>query len=351
MKKVGVGIIGVGGIACGQHIPQLQRVQEAEIVAICDINPQQLAKVGDLLALPQERRFKDYHGLIACEAVQAIEICTPNYLHVPMAYDALLTGKAVSIEKPLALTVEQAQPLVDYNAPKDQIIMINFSYRFKPAVRYAKDLIDEGKLGRITGAQIAYLKDSALWKDRGMEWRFEKEKAGTGVLGDLGVHLIDMTQLLIGRIVSVCGRTQTIVTERPYSDGTIGKVETDDICNFMAVLENGIDTSFTISRAAYGHGNTIKFDIFGTRGALSFNLNEADTLYVAGEDYPGTERSLHLVKVPKEYAHGQEQTFINAIRGKRGRWFPTLADGINSQRILDALLLSSVENRWVDIQI
>lgn len=350
VRKIRVGIIGVGGIACGVHIPELKKCPEAEIAAICDINQERLAKVGRDLGIPEERRFVDYHDLVADPQVEAVEICTPNYLHVPMALAALRAGKHVNIEKPLALSVQQAKPLAEYALAEGQVSMLCFSYRFRPAVRYAKELIEQGKLGRITGVQVTYMKDSALWKGRGMEWRFEKEKAGTGVLGDLGVHLIDMTQLLAGSIQSVCGHTQVIVTERPYPDGSIGKVETDDICSFMARLDNGADATFSINRCAYGHHNTITFAIYGTRGTITFNLNEPDTLWVAMEEGAEEERRPHLVKAPESFRITQEQTFIHAILGKKGDWYPSLEDGMDSQRILDALLKSSQEKRWVDIE-
>ena len=350
MEKVRIGIIGVGGIAQSAHIPPLKECPEAEIVAICDIDPEKLKKVGDDLQLAEEYRFADYHDLVACPLVDAVEICTPNYLHVPMALDVLKAGKSVNIEKPLALNVEQAQPLREYKLADGQAAMMCFSYRFKPAVRYAKTIIEEGRLGRITGVQISYLKDSGLWPGRKLEWRFNKEQAGTGVLGDLGVHLIDMCQLLAGRIVSICGRTQTIVKERmKLDDSGMGKVETDDTCCFLAVLENGADVTFSINRCSFGHRNTIRFEIYGTEGAISVDLTKPDILWLAGGE--GEEdKKLHEIPVPEEYKAGQEQTFVNAVLGKETSLYPSLKDGLNSQVILDALLTSSVENRWVDIE-
>ena len=346
MEKVRVGIIGVGGIAQSKHIPGLKACKEAEIVAVCDINPETLKKVGDDLNIADEYRFEDYQDLIACPLVDAVEICTPNYLHVPMAMDAIRSGKSVNIEKPLALSMEQAMPLTECKLAEDQTVMMSFSYRFMPAIRYAKAMIEEGKLGRITGVEVSYLKDSGLWPGRKLEWRFNQEQAGTGVLGDLGVHLIDMTQLLAGRIVSICGRAQTIITERmKLDDSGMGKVETDDVCSFLAVLENGVDVTFNINRCAHGHKNTIRFEIYGTEGAMSLNLVNPKVISVAW----GEEKQLHEIEVPQEYHADQEQSFIDAVLGKELQWYPTLEDGFNSQTILDALYKSSLEKRWVDI--
>ena len=350
MEKVRVGIIGMGGIAMGAHVPGLLKCPNAQITAVCDIDPERLKQAGDKLGLPAERRFADYRELLACSEVDAVEICTPNYLHVPMAADALKAGKSVNIEKPLGLSMEQASLLSEIPLKPEQVVMLCFSYRFTSAVRYAKELIDQGGLGQVTGLQIAYLKDSALWPGRKLEWRFEKEKAGTGVLGDLGVHLIDMAQLLAGDIVRVCARVQTIVKERPRLDGSgMGQVETDDLCSFLAQMEDGADATFTISRCAYGQKNTILFDVYGSEGSLSFNLNEPNTLRIAGEKLCPEQPELHTVEVPENYRASQEATFIDAIQGRKGPWFPSLEDGLKSQRLLDALLCSSRENRWVEL--
>ncbi len=349
MKEIRIGVVGVGGIARGAHIAPAQEIEGVRITAICDIDEAKLLEMGEKLNIPADHRFLDYHDLIALEDVDAVEVCTSNDVHVPIALAAVKAGKHVNIEKPLGLSADQARELAAYPRAEAQVAMMCFSYRFMPAVRYAKHLIEEGLLGDITGVQVAYLKESAMWEGRGMEWRFEKHRAGTGVLGDLGVHLIDMTQLLAGKITSVCGKTRIVVEERPYPDGTMGKVETDDVCSFLATLDCGAEAVFTVTRAAWGHKNTIRFEIYGTKGALSFDLNDPTKLKAAGTYFPEGEQELHEIIVPAGYTVRQEQTFIDAIRGKQGMWFPSLEDGYQSQKILDALLQSSVENRWVEV--
>ena len=137
MEKVRVGIIGMGGIAMGAHVPGLLKCPNAQITAVCDIDPERLKQAGDKLGLPAERRFADYRELLACSEVDAVEICTPNYLHVPMAADALKAGKSVNIEKPLGLSMEQASLLSEIPLKPEQVVMLCFSYRFTSAVRYA----------------------------------------------------------------------------------------------------------------------------------------------------------------------------------------------------------------------
>ncbi|MBE5771929.1 MAG: Gfo/Idh/MocA family oxidoreductase [Clostridiales bacterium] len=350
MDKVRVGIIGVGGIS-KKHIKELLTCENAKITAVCDINEANLKEKADQLELDEAHRFRDYHDLIACEDVDAVEICTPNYLHVPMALDVVKAGKKLNVEKPLALSAAEAQTLADALKEKNTEAMMCFSWRFHPAVLYAKTLLEQGVLGEILDIEVAYLKDSALWPGRKLEWRFVKEYAGTGVLGDLGVHLLDMARLLIGEFKSVCGRLRTAVHERPLIDGEgMGKVETDDYASFLAEMEGGVNAIFNITRAAYGVKNTVKFDIHGMEGSISFNLNNPKVLGIASPKMFPDHPEMHEIDVPEGYDDIQEQTFADfAQKGEKGRFFPSVEDGVACQKILDAIELSAKEKRWVDI--
>ena len=348
---VRLGIIGVGGIANGVHIPEIQNTKNGQIVAICDIDKERLQAVGDKLGIDEKYRFENYMDLINCDIVDAIEICTPNYLHVPMALDALKSGKPFEVEKPLSINYQDATRLGD--ALKENAVpnMMCFSYRFRSAVRYAKDIIEQGLLGDIIHVNVEYLKDSGLWKGRPMEWRFEKDKAGTGVLGDLGVHLIDMAQFLVGDMKRICGKAAIVVKERPIK-GTdkIGKVETDDYCNFMVEFENGAAGMFSVTRCAVGQSNTIKYAIYGTKGMIGFNLNKSDEIEVCIGDIDVDSHGQHTIRVPSKYRVSQEQTFIDLVEGKLGQYLPTVEDGLKCQKILDSLLESSEKSCWIDLK-
>ncbi len=350
MKKARIGIIGLGGIAQGVHIPNLIANSDCAITAICDINVDKLNTVGDQLGIDESHRFTDYRNLVACPDVDAVEICTPNYLHVPMAVEAVGAGKAINIEKPLSVDLAHTLPLQQVLTEHPVPNMMCFSYRFFPAVRFAKWIIEKRMLGKIVSVNVEYLKSSALWEGRRLEWRFIKEYAGTGVLGDLGVHLIDATEFLIGNIRSVSAKTGIVVKERKRLDSDeMGNVETDDYCNFIAELGNGIAATFSITRCALGHGNTIKFDIFGTNGVISFNLNDPSVLSVCLGEVDKKANGLHQVCVPDEFYVKQEDTFVDLVNGKVGEHLPTVKDGVRCQQILDCLLTSAEEKRWVDI--
>ena len=351
MKPVRIGIIGVGNIANNAHIPMLLQCEQAEITAICDVNEDNLRATGDRLGLDEAHRFFSYQELIACQDVDAVEICTPNYLHVPMALDVLAAGKKLNIEKPLGISAQEVLQLGQAMEKCNAEAMMCYSYRFKPAVRYAKALLEEGILGKILDVQVQYLKDSALIPGRKLEWRFIKRFGGTGVLGDLGAHLIDMARLLIGEFKAVCGSTQIIVKERQRLDGSgMGPVETDDECSFLAEMGDGVPATFHITRAAYGHHNTILYDIYGENGMISFNLDNPTVLGVACPGRFPDHPQLHDVEVPQEYGLiTQEGAFVDFVLGKKCHWFPSVKDGIRCQMILDAVERSAQQRRWITL--
>ena len=346
---VRIGIIGVGGIA-GFHIHELLNQKEARITAICDIDEEKLRRVGDRLDIPEEYRFVDYRDLIACAQVDAVEICTPNYLHIPMAIDAAKAGKPVEVEKPLGADYGNADELLAVLEEKQLPGMMCFSYRFRPAVRYAKRLLEKGLLGEIINANVAYLKSSAFWEGRRLDWRFVKEYAGSGVLGDLGVHLIDMTSFLLGDFKRVYAMEKTVVKERQRLDSDEwAKVETDDITAFIAELENDVFVNFLVTRCAIGNENTILYEIYGTNGVIQFNLNTPDELKVCIGEVDKETDGLHTIKVPARYGANQEECFVKAALGEKPEYYPDIREGAKCQKVVDALLKSAKERVPVEL--
>lgn len=348
MKKR-IGIIGIGMVA-KKHINQLMDVDNCEIIAICDIDPEVLSSWGDKLGIDEAYRFSDYNDLINCEVVDAVEICTPNYLHVPMALAVVKAKKPVNLEKPLSVDLASSEALMEALKENPVDNMMCFSYRFMPAVRYAKKLLDTGIIGDIISVDVAYLKSSAFFEGRRLEWRFVKEYAGSGVLGDLGVHLIDMAELLCGKILKVSAMTEIVVKERKkLNSEEYAPVETDDYCSFIAEMDNNIKSNFVITRCARGHSNTIKFDIYGTKGIVSFDLNNPDVLKICAGEIDLETETIRTVKVPSKYNISQEQAFIDKLNGKECDIYPTIYDGYHSQRVLDAVFESAEQKCWVNI--
>lgn len=352
---VRIGIVGCGGIANGRHIPELLNADGCKITALCDTDGEALKRTAERIGIDEAHCFEDYKKLAECEEVDAVEICTPNHLHVPIAEYVVSLNKPANIEKPLALCAKDAQRLENILKEKKLPNMMCFTYRFFPAVRYAKHILDKELIGKIVGIKVEYLKSSAFWEGRRLEWRFVKKYAGTGVLGDLGVHLIDMTRLLVGDFQSVGAMTGIIVKQRLKLDcDELADVETDDWCNFTATVRNKrgeeIPASFSITRCALGHANTIRYDIFGTDGTVSFDANNPDVLEVCLGEVDKECGGMHTVSVPDKYRITQEQAFADMLNGKNCEYLPTIDDGIACQKILDAVLLSSEIKQTVDIE-
>ena len=348
MKNWKIGLIGCGGIANGVHLPGYASASGVEIYALCDIDKEKLDRTGEKYGVPPERRFTDWHDLIASDA-EAIDICTPNYLHIPMAKAAVAAGKHFCCEKPLGISYEECLALEKAADSAGVKSMICFSYRFMPAVRYAKHLVDEGKIGKVVNFYAQYLKSSAYMKDRGLDWRFVGRDARYGVSG---VHLIDLAQFLSGDVTALTADLGIAVKERKRLDcDEMAPVETDDFCHFLAKFECGASATFSITRAAFGNQNRIRVEVYGETGAFRFDLTQNDKLeYYTGGIKPGNEiNNMEWVSVPEEFKTSQMQCFVDLLNGKPDCYIPTLHDGVKLQRVLDAILESNEKRAWIDL--
>ena len=273
-----------------------------------------------------------------------------------MAEYAAQKGKPMNIEKPLCINAEEAGQLNAIIKDSNITNMMCFSYRFFPAVRYAKWIMEKGLIGRVAGINVEYLKSSAFMEGRRLDWRFVKKYAGTGVLGDLGVHLIDMAQLLVGDIKSVSAMKKIVVEQRMRLEcDEFADVETEDICNFIANIEDrntgdNVIATFAITRCAIGNQNTIKYNIYGPDGMISFNLNNPNEIGVCIGEVDKKSDGLHTVKVPNGFCITQEKAFIDSLNGNICEYFPTLEDGIRCQKVLDAVSKSADLGTFVNVE-
>ncbi|MBE6611911.1 MAG: Gfo/Idh/MocA family oxidoreductase [Ruminococcaceae bacterium] len=352
MKDIRIGTIGCGGIANGVHLPGIRNASGAQIAALCDIIPDRLHAAGEKYGVPMERRFTDYRQLIACPEVDAVDICTPNSVHVPAAMAAVEAGKPFCCEKPLGIGVDECLALEEAARTAGLPAMVCFSYRFKPAVRYAKHLAEQGMLGNILTFYAQYFKSSAFMKDRRLDWRFEKKIANYGVSGDLGVHLLDLASFLSGDVIALTADMGIAVTHRKRLDSEeIAAVDTDDFCHFLAKFDSGASATFSITRAAFGNRNQIRVEVYGDKGALRFDLNRDDELeyYTGGIKEGDAINHMEKLTVPEEFKTSQMQCFVDLLHGNPDRYTPTLRDGVKLQRVLDAILESDEKRAWVNI--
>ena len=348
---VRLGIIGLGNITQGAHFSYMKSCTGIELVAICDIDLDKLKKVGDAKEIDASHRFVDYRDLIKCEDVDAVLVATPHYLHKEMAIAVCKAKKHLLLEKPVAMDAEEGNEI--YQAFKENGVkcMVCLTYHYYPCFRYAKTLMEQGVIGEVQDIYAQHLKESALWEGRRLEWRFRKELSGHGVLIDLGVHLIDLGQFLAGGIKSVCSMAKIAVKQRKKLDSEeYADVTVDDSCSFIAVLNNGAQAVYSISRCAIGNANKVSIEIYGDKGVIRIDSNRPNEL-ILNTDKPKTkDLGDRVIKVPEEYAYNQMQAFVNLIEGNPDKYTPTIEDGLITQKVIDAVWKSTESKRWEDVK-
>ena len=226
----------------------------------------------------------DWRRVVERPDIDLVDICAPNNVHLEMGQAAAAAGKLIACEKPLAMDAAQGRQLVDAVAAAGKPNMVWFNYRRVPAIALAKQIVDEGRIGRVFHYRARYLQDWTISADvpqgGNTLWRLDKSVSGSGVTGDLLAHSIDTAMWLTGPIASVAATTETFVKERELQDepGTRKQVEIDDACAFLARFADGAMATFESTRYARGRKNENYFEINGEKGSLAFNLENAHEL-------------------------------------------------------------------------
>jgi len=297
----------------------------------------------------------------------------PNHLHAEPSIAALEAGTPVFCEKPLAPTLDEARAMRDAASEAGVPAGCAFNYRFVPAIQYAKNLIDSGELGEIRHVRGQYLQDWLVDPDAPWAWRMDADLAGSGALGDLGAHTVDLARFLVGEqagdIERVSGHLQTFVDERPvYADDgeTIEEyrpVTVDDAYSANAEFENGAVGSFEASRFATGHKNDHTIEIHGSEGSLRFGLERLNELEVLTGDSRGYETVLvtdesdpyvehwwppgHVIGWEHTFVH-ENYEFLSAVDAD-GEFSPSFRDAYEVQTILDAIERADERGEWITI--
>lgn len=354
--RVRVGVIGTGGIATLRHLPAFKDAEAAgtaELVAVSDVVEASAHAAAARFGVPHA--FTDYRELLALP-LDAVSVCTPNALHESISLDALDAGLHVLCEKPLALDYAGARRMVERATAMGRKTAVNFRYRWIPAAGFVRDLIAGGELGEIYHVYANYFNGSMTDPAAPISWRQTRAESGTGALGDLASHLIDLCRWWVGEFASVQGHLRTFTTERPLTTGGMGPVDVDDAVTFRALLANGAEGVFNASRCAIGHNNHQRIEVYGTKGALIYEIEKAD---VGGEQVQicfgaGQARynAFATVKVPPAYLLGHPQRvmtdFIDAIRAGV-QPSPDFTDGMRCQEVLDAVEASARDGARVDV--
>ncbi|MCX4996950.1 Gfo/Idh/MocA family oxidoreductase [Streptomyces longwoodensis] len=326
----------------------------------------------------------DWRALIARDDVDLVDICTPGDSHAEIALAALAAGKHVLCEKPLANTVAEAEAMTraaEEAYGRGQIAMVGFNYRRVPATALARRMVAAGRLGTLRHVRVTYLQDWLVDPEFPLTWRLRRELAGSGSLGDLGAHIVDLAQHLAGeRLAGVSALTETFVRERPLPGGTggsglsavpaggtdtgtgTGTVTVDDAALFTGRFASGALASFEATRYATGRKNALRLELNGERGSLAFDLERLNELWFHDGTDPGAEAGFRRILVtepdhpyldawwPPGHGLGYEHTFVHQARdlvhavAEGRRPDPSFADGLQVQRVLAAVEESAEKN-------
>lgn len=319
-----------------------------------------------------ENAYTDWRDMLENDDIQVFDNGGPNNIHAEPCIAAAQAGKHVFCEKPLGRTAEESMSMLEAVRKANVKHMVAFNYRFVPAIQQAKKIIESGKLGRIYHWRAVYLQEWGIDYQMPISWRFKKDIAGSGALGDLGAHVIDLARFLVGEPKSVMGYTQTWMKERPDGQGGMAKADVDDGFVSAMEFENGALGTIEATRFAKGRKNFNNFEINGENGSIQFNLERLNELNVFwADDQPNTTQGFHNVLVteahhpywenwwPHGHTIGWEHSFIHefdhffsAIVNDTAvdPYGATFVDGYRNSVICDAILASASSGTRVDIK-
>lgn len=382
-KPLNIGMIGYGFMGkahsnayrrVGDFFPELDH--RPVLKAVCARNEENAAVFANIWGY--ESVETDWRTLVARDDIDAVDICVPNNLHHDIAIAAAGAGKAVLCEKPLSMTVAEGEAMVRAIEKAGVPSMIWYNYRRVPAISLAKQMVDEGRLGRPFHYRASFLQDWTMAEDLPQGgpalWRLDAGTAGSGVTGDLIAHCVDTAMWLNGPITSVVASTETFVKERLHQEtGQPAAVTIDDACMLLARFANGSMGTFESTRYARGHKALKTFEMNGDDGSISFDLH--DDQYLNFFEYRSMQsgdkieghlngwRKIHVTNGEHPYMDhwwvpgltiGYEHSFVHALadflRGVETGTpaEPTFRTALDTQRVCDAILRSAAEKQWVE---
>lgn len=325
----------------------------------------------------------DWREVIARDDIDLVDIVTPGDSHAEIAIAALEAGKHVLCEKPLANSATEAAAMAaaaERAAAQGVRAMVGFTYRRVPATTFARDLVAAGRVGDVRQVRAEYLQDWLVDEESPLTWRLDKERAGSGALGDIGAHAVDLAEYITGlKLASVSGILETVVADRPVMAESVGlsgtsgsergPVTVDDVALFTGRFEGGALGQFEATRFRTGRKNGLRVEISGSRGSVAFDLERLNELEFYDATLPATEQGFRRILVTEAdhpylapwwptghmlgYEHGfshQVKDLVEAIdSGQQPR--PSFADGLHVQQVLDAVERSSNEgSAWTAVR-
>jgi predicted dehydrogenase len=371
-KELRVGIVGAGFMGRAHsnayidvaHFFDLPGVPVMQ--AACDTNEACLKPFADRFGWKSIET--SFEKLLERDDIDLVDICTSNATHLPIAIAAAKAGKHILCEKPMARNAAEAQAMLEVATSAGVIHMVAHNYRRVPAIALAKQLIDQGKLGRIYHFNAVYYQDWLINPQFPFVWRNDIKTSGSGAHGDMNAHIVDLARFLVGEVKEVSGAQEIFVKERPYADGSgKGQVTADDATYFVARFREGALGSFLCTRFATGQKNFLRLEIFGSNGSIKFNLERLNELeYYSTTELPSEQgfRTILVTESTHPYVNawwppghiiGWEHTFIHEVRDflvavdSKSPVHPDFYDGLRCQQVLDAVAESAEHGKWVTI--
>jgi predicted dehydrogenase len=314
-----------------------------------------------------EETATDWREVVGRKDVDLVDVSTPGDSHAEIAIAAARAGKAVICEKPLANSVREAEKMLAAVKKAGVVHMVCHNYRRAPAVWLAKQMIEAGEIGEIFHYRGTYLQDWIVDPRLPLLWRFQKEKAGSGALGDIACHSVDLARFLVGEITEVAGDLETFIKERPLvgNPSKKGKVTVDDASAALVRFASGATGTIEGTRLAPGRKNYNRFEINGTKGSVAFDLERMNELELYRVDDPAGRQGFRTILVTEPGAHpyvkswwppghiiGYEHTFVHTVYdlleaiADRRSVRPDFEDGVRNQKVLDAWERSAKKRRW-----
>ena len=386
MKQLNVALIGAGFMGKAHSLAYVAMPMFFHPAPAYPVR-KTIVDVNDAIAADAAIRFgfekssSDWHSVINDPEIDIIDIATPNHLHAEIAIAAAAAGKHIISEKPLARNGAEAKTMYDAVKNAGIVHMVAFNYRRTPAVALAKKYIEEGAIGEILNFRGTYLQDWSADPDGPLSWRFQKSIAGSGSLGDIGTHVVDMARYLCGEITQVNTQLKTWIPTRPVQSGTQDKlgsgtknadapraaVDVDDEVLSLLEFKSGAIGSLEATRNAHGRNNFLTFEIHGTLGSIYFNYERRDELQVAFANDQGDRKGFRTVYTGPAHPYGdglwpipalgigygetkiiEAYDFIKAIV-EGGEVTPNFKDGYQISLIADSMIESSEKREWVSV--
>ncbi len=376
MKHVKIGLVGFGFMG-KTHLFSVRNLPffygdrlgvSAEVTALTTSSLASAERAAREYGIP--RVFESAEEMIADPTIDLIDICSPNPQHFAVAKAAILAGKPVLCEKPLCVTVAEAEELCRLSRERGVLCGMVFNNRFLSPVMRAKALVTEGRLGRILSFDFSYRHNSCIDPSRRAGWKQDADFGG-GTLADLGPHIIDLSRHLCGELTSVTGRGQIAYPTHTSPDGRPWQTNADEAFYIIGQTREGAIGTLTVSKLTQGANDELHFSVYGERGALSFSLMDPNYLYFYDADapsgplggergytriecverYPAPANGFPTVKAPQGWLRGHigcMAYFLSAIAEGRAP-DPSFADGLYVQKILDAARESDRAGREVSL--